>query len=401
MTVEFRGTPLLDKIINAPTRVVVNQGGSRSSKTWSTCQMVVAKCLTETDKTFTIVRKTWPALRDTIQKDLFDILRGLNLYNDDDHWKQEHRYRLNGNDIYFVSCDEEKKIRGRRNNYVILNEANELDYDHFFQFNLRLSNPSGDGNRNQIFLDYNPSDEYHWIYEKVLTRPDVTFIQSTYKDNPFLDPETIAEIESIQYTDENYWRVFGLGERGISGTTIYPNFGYCTDIPADASISYGLDFGFNHPTALVRVGLAPGSVYWDELIHRSGLTSVDLIALMSDLVPDRRARIYADGARPEMIADIVRAGWVNCVPADKNVFEGIDAIKKNKLFLTERSTNLIKEVRAYKWKTDRAGRVLDEPVKINDDGVDAGRYGTFSAIARPNRPTRFNTGIKRDPYGQR
>ncbi len=71
------------------------------------------------------------------------------------------------------------------------------------------------------WIDYNPSDAFHWIYDRLLTRDDVTYIQSTYKDNPFLDASIVAEIERLATTDEDYWRIYGLGERGMSRATIF------------------------------------------------------------------------------------------------------------------------------------------------------------------------------------
>ena len=45
-----------------------------------------------------------------------------------------------------------------------MNEANEMRYEDFLQLALRTTGT--------IFLDYNPSDIDHWIYDRVLTRED-------------------------------------------------------------------------------------------------------------------------------------------------------------------------------------------------------------------------------------
>ncbi|HET8575000.1 MAG TPA: phage terminase large subunit, partial [Candidatus Paceibacterota bacterium] len=228
----------------------------------------------------------------------------------------------------------------------------------------------------QIFMDYNPSDEFHWIYDKVLTREDCTFIKSTYLDNPFLPAETIKEIEQLKKLDANYWKIYGLGERGISEATIYSHWQYCDVLPEGGDEFYGLDFGYNHPTVLVQGSLRDNDLYSDEVIYRTHLTNSDLIDEMNRLEVSKKIPIYADSAEPQRIEEIRRAGfWV--VPADKDVEKGIDAIKSRAWYITKRSVNMLKEVKSYKWK-EKDGAILDEPVKINDDGMDATRYGVHT-----------------------
>ena len=86
----------------------------------------------------------------------------------------------------------------------------------------------------KIILDYNPSDEFHWIYDKVMTRDDATFFKSTYLDNPFLSESIIQEIERLKETDSNYWAVYGLGERGKSRSLVFDNVGQVDEIPENA-----------------------------------------------------------------------------------------------------------------------------------------------------------------------
>ena len=119
---------------NANTRIVCNQGGTRSSKTYSILQLIVLKCLQETDKTWSICRKTFPALKATAMRDFIEILNHLGLYDYRLHNKSESTYNLNGNLIEFLSVDEPQKIRGRKRNYLFLNEANEFSFLSYFLF---------------------------------------------------------------------------------------------------------------------------------------------------------------------------------------------------------------------------------------------------------------------------
>jgi phage terminase large subunit len=224
-------------------KIVVEQGGTRSGKTYNILLWVIFHySYYETDKTITICRKTFPALRASVMRDFFDILRSQDLYNENFHNKSSHEYYLNGNLVEFISLDQPQKIRGRKRDLLYINEANELTYEDWQQLILRTEG--------KAILDYNPSDAFHWIYDKVVPREDCAFYQTTYLDNPFLDAGVKAEIERLKDTDEDYWRIYGLGERGMSRATIF-QFGQ-TDIPQDATLlAYGMDFGYtNDPTAL-------------------------------------------------------------------------------------------------------------------------------------------------------
>ena len=375
-------TNVFHRNIQANTRIVVNQGGTRSSKTWSLCQLMIHKALTERGKLFTICRKTGPALRATVQKDFFDILKEYGLYKDKDYSRGEWIYRINGNEIAFISLDQSSKLRGRKNNYVWINEATEATYEDFTQLNIRLNNPSLDGKRNQFFCDYNPSEEFHWLYDKVIPRPDATFLKSTYRDNPFIDDETIRVIEALKGEDNSYYSIYALGEKAVSLENVYPHWEIVDEFP-DAKlldeVTYGIDFGFNNPCSLVKVGISDEAFYWEELLYESALTTPDIIKRLEVLLPNKRVSIFGDPARPEVIEDIRRAGY-NIRGASNSVLEGIKAVKTKKLRITAKSVNGIREAKGYKWKTDSSGNRLEEPSKAHDHFMDAGRYGTYSAV---------------------
>jgi phage terminase large subunit len=352
-------------------RFVVDQGGTRSSKTYSLAQLFVTILLEEHNILLTICRKTFPSLRATAMKDFFNILKEQGLYSESNHNKTEHSYKLGDNEVEFVSIDEPQKIRGRKRTYLWINEANELTYEDFRQLNLRTEK--------KIYLDYNPSDEFHWIYYKVIPRKDCLFIQSTYLDNPFLDDALVKEIEMLKEADPNYWKIYGLGERGTNEAAIYTHWQYCDKIPDNVDeIIYGLDFGFNNKTALVRVGIKDQDHYCQELLYESHLTNSDLIERLKDLKIEDDYPIYADSAEPQRIEEINKAGFY-CLPANKDVKKGIDTIKSHGFYITKDSPNLQKEVKSYKWK-QKDERILDEPVKFNDHLLDGARYAAHTHL---------------------
>lgn len=380
MELKLLATRVFNENYKATERFIVNQGGTGSSKSYSLAQLFIVKAQQTQGKVFSIVRKSMPTLRATAMRDFFNILQGLGVYNEENHNKTENIYTMHGNEIEFFGLDEPQKVRSRRRDYLWINEANELSQESFRQLNMRTNT--------QIFMDFNPSDEFHWIYDDVLTRKDARLIVSTYKDNPFLPKEIVKEIEHFKELDPNYWNIYGLGQRGVSSVRIYTMWELIDSLP-EGEMVYGLDFGWNHPTALTRVVLKDDDVYTQEVIYESYITNQDLIKRMNDLNINKNTYMFADSAEPQRIEEIKKAGY-NIYPADKDVKKGIDTIKSRRLFVDKASTNAIKELKSYSWKT-KDDRVLDEPVKIRDDFVDSLRYAVHSYMNKPKKAKAYTT----------
>jgi len=361
-------------------RIVIEQGGTRSGKTYNILMwLIFGYALNNKKKVVTICRKTYPALRTSAMRDFIQILQDYELYDDKYHNKSSAEYILNGNLIEFISLDQPQKVRGRKRDLLFINEANELHWEDWQQLVFRTTG--------RIILDYNPSDEFHWIYEKVKTRADAEFHITTYKNNPFLPQSIKDEIELLKETDENYWRVYGLGEVGIGKTLIF-NYTPIEKIPQDAQlISYGMDFGYsNDPTTLVSVHKKDNNLYFNELIYRTGMTNRDIGNELRTLEIDRRAEIFADSAEPKSIVELRQMGW-NVKPSEKgrdSINIGIDMLKRYHLFVTKRSDNVIKEFRNYKWKEDKNGNVLNVPIDMYNHTTDAIRYACYSKLSKPN-----------------
>ncbi len=335
-----------------------------SSKTYSLCQLIIIYALQNDNKVISIVRKTFPALRATVMRDFFEVLNNFGLYNKKNHNKSEHIYYFdNGSQIEFFSVDDEQKVRGRKRDVCWANEANELWYDDFNQLNLRTSTA--------FILDYNPSENYSWLYE--LPKEDQVFIQSTYKDNPFLPQSIISQIENLINTDESLYKIYALGERAATKQNIFTNWTFIDEKPEKfKTFVYGLDFGYSHPTALVKVWFNENELFIEEVIYESYLTSADLIKKMDDLGVDKNIEIIADYARPEMIAELQRAGYY-LLNADKSVQKGLNIVKTYKVFVDDKANNIKKEYENYSYKKIK-DIITDEPIKLWDDAIDGCRY---------------------------
>ena len=358
-------------------RIVINQGGTRSGKTYSTLQVLCEYCQRNRDSgtIISVIRKTLPALKGSAYRDFLEILQREGWYSENDHNKSEMYYNLFGNLFEFISVDQPQKIRGRKRTICFINEANELTWEDFFQLNIRTSD--------KIIVDYNPSDEFHWIYEKLQIREDADFFVSTYLNNPYLPQELIDEIELLRQADDNYWRVYGLGERGISQETVYTHWSY-GEFPEDCEVAYGVDFGYNVPSTVVKIGFKEASCYVSEALYETKLTTNDLIERLKGLGIERSDELFCDNAEPKTIEELCRAGY-NAKPAEKDVYAGIQKVKSMPLIVTPESANLIKEIKSYKWKLDKNGKIHPDevPVKFNDHAMDAMRYGIYTKLNRP------------------
>ena len=364
-------------------RITILQGGTRSGKTYSVLLALVEFAWKNQNKGLyiTICRKTFPALRASSMRDFFSILEKENLYNPDFHHKSQYTYSLYGNTFEFISTDQPQKVRGRKREVLFMNEANEFSLEDYTQLALRTTY--------KIILDYNPSDEFHWIYDVLLERDDCDFYKSTYLDNPFLEDSVVDEIERLKTLDPNYWRIYGLGERGIGVATIYNHWEYIDKIPKSYDeVVYGLDFGYNNPSALVKIYIKDQVIYAQEIMYKKHLTTPDLIEQLKTFDIGRKT-VWCDSAEPKTIKEIANAGFV-VKPADKNVKKGIDKIKSLQIFIDKESTNLLKEIKTYKWKQDRDGKVLDEAVKIHDHLMDAMRYAVYNHLKNDNKITFFS-----------
>ena len=291
----IQATEVFNKNYQATKRFVANIGGSRSTKTYSILQLLIVKALSsEEPLLISIVRKSFPSLRLSVMRDFFDILKKLDLYDENAYNATEKAYQLGNSTIEFFSIDDAQKRRGTKRNILYINEANELTSEDFFQLQVRTTD--------QVFLDFNPS-EFFWYNEELESREDVEVIKSTYKDNPYLNDAQIKEIERLQFTDYQYYQIYALGEWSGQIDLIYQH-SIVDTIPTDKAklIALGMDFGFtNDPTTLIEVWKLGEDLYLNEILYDTNLTNSDIAEKLREAGVDRYIEIIADSAEPKSI----------------------------------------------------------------------------------------------------
>ena len=379
-------TPVFDKTASSKAKTVVDVGGAGSSKSHSIAQLMIEKLTQEEGKTLGICRKTFPALRMTAMKLVLGLIEDYGFYNPNRHNKTAGTYSYKkakwqkASVIQFFSMDEWLKIKSADFNYILMEEGNEFTYDDYTTFKLCLRSPTKPDEPNQIFISLNPSDAHGWIPTRLASEPDVEFIHSTFLDNPFLSKDYIKTITDLIHQDENFYKIYALGEWGLLQRRIYTNYKVIPSLPdmSEAKWCYGLDFGLVNPSALIKIYQLGNQFYLEERLYRSNLTNADIIEFLSH---EEKGDIYADPSALQMIEEIFRAGY-NAYEAHKGVLEGIDLCQRQTLSIPESSVNLIKEIQSYQWKEDKNGNVISEPIKFNDHLVDAMRYAIYGMTER-------------------
>ena len=356
--------------------VFVLEGGSRSSKTYSIIQFWIRYALEHQDRTRRVIvsrlKATW--ITATVLKDFMDVLKDYGLYSSKQHNKSIGAgvYTLYTTEFWFLGLDDEQRIHGMKSDAFWINEAVEASFDDYAQLMQRCSGFA--------ILDYNPSYDEHWIYDKICKREKTRYMHSTMLDNPLIPDnakEQILSYEPTEYNiqhgtaDKRKWQIYGLGKRASLEGLIYENWGYCKEIPKDIKKrGYGMDFGFSiDPTAIVDCAYdnRTNTLYLDEVCYRTHMESADIIRFYKN-IPSMK--VMSESADPRLISEIRNSGvLIYAVQKGPGSLESsISVIKGYRMLVTERSVNLIRELKNYTWEFDeKTKRFINQPAKGQAD----------------------------------
>jgi phage terminase large subunit len=311
-----------------------------------------------------VVRRTIPSLKRTIIKDFTDILKDLNVWRDDNWNITDRIYKLGDSVIQFVNSDDPEKLRGLKSDILFVDEASELDEESYFQLSIRTSG--------KIILAYNPTiSPYHWLRQM----QDCDRFVTTYKDNPYLPKEMVTAIEDLEVKNPKYWKIYGKGEFAPNDKAIY-NFEIVEDYEAEF-VGFGLDWGYSQdPTAVVAVYKNGDNLYLEEILYEKGLVLKDIGDRLNKLDITKQEEIWCDSSEPRSIEELYRMGF-NAKPVKKgpdSIKFGISVLQNHKIHIHKKSQNLINEMYAYQYATDKYGYVTDTPEGGMDHLLDAARY---------------------------
>ena len=399
----FTETTALHKIAKLRKRIRGVSGGTSASKTISILMWLIDYAQTHNDELISIVSESIPHLKRGCRRDFLNIMQLQHYYKEADWNRTDMIYTFStGSKIEFFSADAPDKVRGPRRDILYMNEANNMTYETYTQLEVRT--------RKIIWIDHNPVNEYWW-YSEVMPNNDVDFLTLTYKDNEALDASIVQSIESRR-NNKAWWTVYGLGQLGEVEGKIYTGWNIIDFIPHEAKlVSRGMDFGFsNDPTTVIDVYKYNGGFIFDERLYQKGMHNKPIADFLLNL-EEPQMTVFADSSEPKSI-DEIRMHGVNILGAKKgkdSINQGIDYLQDQRVSMTKRSTNLIKEYRMYMWETDREGKILNTAIDMWNHALDAVRYAveTYSrsyattagiVTSNPNYRTNVNPYVI-DEYG--
>lgn len=369
----YQKTRAYEKLLTLTKRVRGVCGGTSASKTISILLWLIDYSQTHKNKIVSVVSESFPHLRKGAMRDFQNILQNHGYWIDSAWDKTNSTYTFPSNTkIEFFSADQPGKVRGPRRDILFINEANNVPYETFDQLEIRT--------KDLIWLDWNPVNEF-WFYTDVKDRDNSDFLILTYLDNEGLDPQIVEAIESRK-PNKSWWRVYGEGQLGEVESRIYKDWQIIDDIPHEARLErYGLDFGYSiDPTVIVGIYKYNGGIILDEVCYQTGMLNKMIADLLSNL---KRALVVADSSEPKSI-DEIRGYGINMIGAEKgqgSVNRGIDYVQSQRISITKRSVKTIKAYRNYLFRTDKDGKVINEPddtIHEWSNSMDAIRYGIES-----------------------
>lgn len=355
-------------------KIRIVQGGTSASKTISILLWLINLAQSDKKPTLTsIVSESIPHLKRGCIRDFKNIMIAHGYWKDALWNATDSIYTFEtGSKMEFFSTDNGDKLRGARRDRLFMNEANNCTLDAFDQLEVRT--------KEFVYLDYNPTNEF-WLFTEVIPhRSDWEKIIVTYKDNEALSSEIVASIEQRQ-NRKGWWQVYGEGQLGEVEGKIYKDWQIIDEIPHEARLERrGLDFGYtNDPTAIIDIYYYNGGYILDEKCYQKGMSNKQIADVIKNL---EQVLVIADSAEPKSI-DEIRMYGINIMPATKgpgSINQGIQYIQEQRISMTKRSGNLIKEYRNYLWSTDKQGKILNIPEGGLDHALDAVRYA-FNSIS--------------------
>lgn len=387
----YQLTTATKKLLRLKKRIRLVPGGTSAGKTISILQIHIDKCQSDKKPKLTsVVSESFPHLRKGAIRDFLNIMQEHGYYEDDRWSKSEFTYTFEtGSQIEFFSADQPSKVRGPRRDRLYVNEANGITQETWEQLLFRT--------REEAWADWNPVTDFY-MYElyglddqDVITSTDdrVDPIILTYKDNEGLESVIIEDIERKAALNKAWGRVYAEGKRGELEGKVFTNWQIVDEVPHEARLERrGLDYGYtNDPTAVVDLYTWNGALVLDERLYQKGMSNKQIADFIKNL-EQPHTLVIPDSSEPKSNDELLSYG-VNLIPAQKgqgSVLQGIQKLQDQKVFITKRSLNLIKEYRNYMWMTDRDGRIINTPMDMWNHALDAVRYANETLNPTAGQP---------------
>jgi len=290
--VDIEYNPIYKPYWDRQSFLLLMYGGAGSGKSYFAAQRYINKMLMPERRRIIFCRKTSKSVRNSqflLLKDMI-VNYGVSSLFTINETRMEIKCTKTGNELLSAGLDDVDKLKSFTNPTDIwVEEATEIKESDYEQLETRLravDNP-------EMVLTFNPISKKHWIYNRFFKKeyPDTTILRTTYKDNKFLNAADHERMENKINTNPAYYRVYTLGEWGTALEGVIFQYQICDDIP-EGDVCYGLDFGYNVPTALVRVTKKENSIYAEECLYKAEMTNTQLIEWMHNRVYKLGCTLY-------------------------------------------------------------------------------------------------------------
>ncbi len=351
-------------------------GGAGSGKSYAIAQHLILQLLGNDYFRCVYMRKVARTIRNSQFLLFKDIIRqwGIGELIDIREVDMTITNKANGNVLMSAGADDIEKIKSiQEPNCIWIEEATEFTLADYLQLQLRVRTRKA---FNYTIASFNPISKSHWLYEYISKKGnEVNVIKTTYQDNKFIDEQYIYQLEALKGQDEDYYNVYALGEWGSGDRALVYKWtiGAFPDDIGNADVFYGIDFGYNNPTAVVECAMIDGKVYVREVLYESRLTNTQLIERLKELITNKALPIYCDSEDTNRIEELFNHSF-NVYKSNKDVKYGIGVVNSFVPIIDRNSLNLIAEIENYKFMKDKNDNILDVPVKFKDHLMDAMRY---------------------------
>lgn len=399
MNIKVSANPCFKEVNQSKKRYIVMKGSAGSGKSVDTAQNYILRLMRDPGRNLVAMRKSDITNRDSTYAELTGAIYRMFGDKAETYWQinknpMQLTCRHNGNKIIFRGMNDDKQReklksitfqRGKLTDFW-LEEATEFTQADLEIIDDRLRGDLPPGQFYQIRMTFNPVNRSHWI-KKVfwdLPDPNVLCHHSTYLMNRFVDDAYRARMERRKIVDPEGYQIYGLGEWGEIGGLILNNW-EVKDISQNLNdyddIALGMDFGYNHATAILLLGMKDDDIYVLDEVYEFGKDTNEIIQIaIKQAIPMNRM-MWCDSAEPDRIAMMQKAGFRRAFGVNKGGSNGsvkaqIDWLKQRRIYVHPHNVNTIKELQQWKWKKDeKTGEYFDEPVPVMDDAMAALRYG--------------------------
>lgn len=429
-------TPTQQRYFNDNTRELLIEGSAGSGKTIFACYKVIKYGLENRDASIYIYRKTLPSLKRTSWKEIRNLLVKHGIPYEENKSEGKIVLSQTNSTLYFGALDESSKVRSINADMVYIEQAEELkDIEFYIELMLRLgrgeASKKEDG-YSQMLLVVQPESEEHWIYKRYHEFEDAETeykrekqeveLHNRYHPDNLRDYRSYDEIlgeiqkrrktahfhykenlklpkyqrdyyDNLKNEDYELWLRYSAGQWGKLTDVIYPNYDTVVVRENFDFFNFGVDFGYNNPSSFLLLGWYDNEVYVIDEVYEPKLLNNELIDKCTKmlkkykLLPEMLETGFGDSAEPDRIEEFSQAGY----PIDKSIKDvtaKITTTKQTRIHIHPRCVNTIKEIKSYKYRKNKDGVTLDEPVKVNDHSMDALSYAVYGVrgALSPNRP---------------